>query len=271
MPDQPALNEPRKGNSVSIDRTTLEAKPRENSGKGPARRLRVQGLVPAVVYGRHLKAPSHIAVDPVSIKTAISTPHRFNTLITLKTTGQPDRQVLLRDYQQDPVTRDLLHADFLEVREDEKIKVKIPIHLVGKAAGVLEGGILSQLRREIEAFVLPAAIPDRIDVDVSHLKMAQSIHISDVKLPPGVEVKTTINYTVAVVAVPEKEEVVVVAPTPEAAAAEAAALAAAPAVEGKPGAPGAPPAAEGKAAAPAAVGKKEETKKEDRKKEDRKK
>src|SRR5260370_34514701 len=106
MPDPPALYEPRKGNSVSIDRTTLEAKPRENSGKGPARRWRVQGMVPAVVYGRHLKAPSHIAVDPVSVKTASSTPHRFNTLITLKTTGQPGRQDLLRDYQQDPLSHE---------------------------------------------------------------------------------------------------------------------------------------------------------------------
>ncbi len=263
--------------TMAIDRSTLEGKPREQSGKGFSRRLRASGRIPAVVYGRHSKGATHFSVDPVSIKTALNTPHRLNTLITLKIDGLPERQVLVRDFQVDPVTRDLLHADFLEVREDEKVKVKVPLRLVGRPAGVAEGGILSQLRRELELYALPSAIPEKIEVDVSHLKMAQSIHVNDIKLPPGVEVKTTINYTLAVVAVPEKEEVV--APPPTAEGAVAAEEGAAPAgAEAKPGAgapakPGAPAAAEGKpgAAAPAGkaaapAGKKEEAKKEDKKK-----
>jgi large subunit ribosomal protein L25 len=255
---------------MTIDRSTLEGKPREQSGKGFSRRLRASGRIPAVVYGRHSKGATHFSVDPLSIKTALSTPHRFNTLITLKIDGQPDRQVLVRDFQVDPVSRDLLHADFLEVREDEKVKVKVPLRLVGRAAGVAEGGILSQLRRELELFALPSAIPEQIEVDVSHLKMAQSIHVSDIKLPPGVEVKTTINYTLAVVAVPEKEEVVAPPPTAEAAATEeGAAPAGAEAKPGAPGAPakpGAPAASEAKPGAAAPAGKKEEAKKEDKKK-----
>jgi large subunit ribosomal protein L25 len=262
---------------MTIHRTTLQAKPREGSGKGSARRLRAQGLIPAVVYGRHLGAPAHIAVDPVAIKQAIATPSHLNTLITLKLDGAPqERQVLLKDVQLDPVSRQMVHADFLDVREDERVKVNVPLHLVGKPVGVLEGGILSQSRRQLEVWALPSAIPEKIEVDVSHLKMAQALHINDVKLPPGIDVKTTINFTVAVVAVPEKEEVV--APTPTA---EEGAVAAPgePGAEAKPGAaPGAAPAAgEAKAApgaaaaAPAAkaAGKKEEGKKGER--EDRKK
>jgi large subunit ribosomal protein L25 len=222
-----------------------------------------------VVYGRHSKGATHFSVDPVSIKTALNTPHRLNTLITLKIDGLPERQVLVRDFQVDPVTRDLLHADFLEVREDEKVKVKVPLRLVGRPVGVAEGGILSQLRRELELYALPSAIPEKIEVDVSHLKMAQSIHVNDTKLPPGVEVKTTINYTLAVVAVPEKEEVVAPPPTAEAVAAEEGAAPAG--AEAKPGAgapakPGAPGAAEAKPGAAAPAGKKEEAKKEDKKK-----
>jgi len=255
--------------TMAIARSTLEGQPREQSGKGYSRRLRASGRIPAVVYGRHSKGATHFSVDPLSIKTALSTPHRFNTLITLKIDGQPERQVLVRDFQVDPVSRDLLHADFLEVREDEKVKVKVPLQLVGRPAGVAEGGILSQIRRELELYALPSAIPEKIEVDVSHLKMAQSIHVNDIKLPPGVEVKTTINYTLAVVAVPEKEEVVAPPPTAEAAVAEEGAAPAG--AEAKPGAgapakPGAPGAVEAKPGAAAPAGKKEEPKKEDKKK-----
>ncbi len=255
-------------------RAILPAKPREGAGKGPSRRLRAQGLIPAVVYGPHSKNPRHIAVDPLAIKHAVATPARLNTLIQIKLDGDgaAETLVLLKDVQLDPVSRDMLHADFLEVRENEKVKVKVPLHLVGKPAGVLEGGILSQLRRELEVWTLPTAIPDQIEVDVSHLKMAQALHINDVKLPPGIEVKTHENFTVAVVSVPEKEEVVAPAPTAEGVAA----------VEGAPGdvkaAPGAAPAAgDGGKAAPgaapaaaaakgAAPGKKDDAKGGDKKK-----
>src|SRR5215831_2676959 len=237
---------------MASPRATLQAKPREGAGKGPARRLRAQGLIPAVVYGRHSKTAQQIAVDPLAIKQAVSAPARLNTLIQLKLDGQ-EKLVLLKDFQLDPVSRQMLHADFLEVQEGERVKVNVPIVLVGKPAGVLAGGILSQARRQIEVLALPTAIPDKIEVDVSHLKMAQALHINDVKLPEGIAVRTTVNFTVAVVSVPVKEEVVAPPPTEEAAAAAAEG---APATEGKPAAPGAaPPAADAKAAAPAPAGK----------------
>lgn len=218
---------------MSITRSTLEAKPREGSGKGPARRLRASGFVPAVVYGRHLDKPAHLAIDPKAVKMAINTPHRFNTIISLKVQGGADRQVLLKDYQQDPVTRAILHVDFVEVRENEQVKVNVPVVLIGKAVGTLEGGILNQVRRDIEVYALPNAIPEKIEVDVTNLKIAQALHINEVKLPAGISIKSNVNYTIAVVGVPEKEEVAPVA----AAAVPGAAVAGAPAAAGdaKPG------------------------------------
>ncbi|HUM09919.1 MAG TPA: 50S ribosomal protein L25 [Myxococcaceae bacterium] len=250
---------------MALTRNTLTARVRDGAGKGPARRLRAEGLVPAVVYGRHLETPVHIAVDPIEVKKAIATPHRLNTLLTLKLEGQPERLVLLKDYQQDPVSREMLHADFIDVHENEQIKVNVPLLLVGKPVGVTEGGILSQSRRELEVYAMPAAIPEKIEADVSHLKIAQSLHINEVKLPQGVRVKTQVNYTIAVVSVPEKEEVAPVV-------AAAVPVAGAPAA-GAAGAPGAAPAAgdakaaEGKGgAAPAADAKAGGGKKDEKKK-----
>lgn len=222
---------------MSVARSTLEAQPREGSGKGPARRLRAQGLVPAVVYGRHLDKPAHLAVDPKAVRTAINNPMRFNTLISLKIKGAGDRQVLLKDYQQDPVTRAILHVDFVEVRENEQVKVNVPVVLVGKAIGTAEGGILNQVRRDIEVWALPAAIPEKIEADVTNLKIAQALHINEVKMPAGVSIKSNVNYTIAVVGVPEKEEVAapVAAAAVAGAAAPGAAAAGAPAADAKAG------------------------------------
>jgi len=245
---------------MTTDAHVLTGKPRDGAGKGPARRLRAGGKVPAIVYGRGLEAPAHIAVDPVEVKQAIASPLKFNTLITLRVEGQPDRLVLLKDYQQDPVTREMVHADFLAVRPNEEVKVNVPLVLVGKPEGVVAGGILSQNRREIEVYVLPSAIPAKLEADVSALKIAQSLHIRDVALPPGVRVKTHVNYTVAGVNVPEKEEIPapVVAPAAGVAAPGAAPAAAAPA-EGKAATPA--PGGEAKAPAPAAPAKKDDKKK----------
>ncbi|RKH38299.1 50S ribosomal protein L25/general stress protein Ctc [Corallococcus sp. AB049A] len=223
---------------MATDKSTLEAQARDNSGKGVARRLRASGQVPAVVYGKHLKAPIHISVDPKAMRAAINTPHKLNTLIQLKLAGN-DQQVLLKDYQMDPLTRDILHADFIAVTDKEQVKVNLPVVLTGKAAGVADGGLLTQIRRNLEVWALPGAIPLQIEVDVTNLKIAEAIHVNDVKLPEGVSVKTHVNYTIAVLSAPEAAE----------AAPAAAAAAAAPAAAGK-----AAPAGDAKAA-PAAAAK----------------
>ncbi|MBX7096720.1 MAG: 50S ribosomal protein L25/general stress protein Ctc, partial [Myxococcaceae bacterium] len=209
---------------MSAQTSSLQAKNRDGAGKGFARRVRSEGLVPAVVYGKHLEKPLNIAVDADAVREAIATPKKLNTLITLDVGGKK-HTVLLKDYQQDPLSRELLHADFIDVKENEQVKVKLPVVLVGKAVGVADGGILSQQRREIEVWSLPGAIPEKLEVDVTPLKITQAMHINDVKLPAGITVKTHVNYTIAVVSIPEAEVVA----TPVAAAAAPGAAGAAPA------------------------------------------
>ena len=231
---------------MSMISSKLEAKKREGSGKGFARRTRAQGLIPGVVYGPHLEQPIAIAVDPANVRAAISGPKKLNTVIGLSIDGK-EHMVLLKDYQLDPVTRELLHADFINVRENDQVKVKLPLVLTGKSIGVLEGGILSQMRRELEVWALPSAIPHSIEIDVSPLKIAQAIHINEVKLPEGITVKAHVNFTIAVVTAPEVEKVV-----------EPVVAAVVPGAPAAVGAPGAAPAAgaPGAAAAPAAGGDK---------------
>jgi large subunit ribosomal protein L25 len=212
-----------------MSENVLAAQRRDERGKGPARRLRTKGLIPAVVYGRKGE-PSHLSVDPSLLLEAIDTPQRFNTLLTLEFEGAR-KHVLFKDYQVDPVTRKLLHADFLEVQLDQPVTVEVPVVTVGKAEGQTQGGILSVAAHEIVLEALPAKIPVRIEVDVTSLKIGQSIHVSELKAPEGCKFRYSTDYVVAFVAVPEKEEVV------------APVVAAVPGVEGAPAAPGAAPAA----------------------------
>jgi large subunit ribosomal protein L25 len=225
--------------------STLTAQKRDQAGKGPSHRLRAKGLIPAVCYGPYDK-PLHVAIDPAAIEKAIATPHKFNTVIQLQIDGDT-RTVLFKDFEKDPVDGQILHADFLEVRMDKDVVVNVPVVLTGKPEGVTAGGILQQVARTLPVQCKPSDIPEKIEVDVSGLQIAESLHVSDVKAPAGVKFRIQATQTVAVVNVPEKEEE---APKPAAAAAVPGAEgAAAPAAPGAPGAPGAPAAA---GAAPAA-------------------
>ena len=210
----------------------VNAQRREGKGKGPARRLRQQGLIPAVVYGRK-QEPTHLSVDPAGLLKAIETPHKFNTLLTLKLDGA-EKHVLFKDWAVDPVSRKLEHADFLEVSLEEPVKVDVPVVTTGRSPGQAEGGILSLATHEIVLEALPAKIPVRIEVDITNLKIGQSIHVSQLTPPEGCKFKYSTDYVVAFLAVPEKEEVAapVAAVVAGATPAEGAAAAGAPAAAG---------------------------------------
>jgi large subunit ribosomal protein L25 len=237
----------------------VAAHARPAKGKGPARRLRQDGLIPAVVYGLGAEA-TPVAVDPTAVLKAIATPHKRNTLITLQL-ADGVKQVLFKDYQVDPVSRQLLHADFLEVALDKPVRVRVPVLTTGKAEGVTAGGILSVTAHDVVVEALPNRIPVSIEVDVTPIKMGHSLHVSELKAPAGAKILFSTDYVVAYVAVPEKEEVVAPVAVPGAPAEGAAAAApgtapgAAPAA-GAPAAAGAAPAKPGdaKAAAPAKGG-----------------
>ncbi len=161
----------------------LEAVKRETRGKNEARRLRVAGKIPAVVYGSQgdgqMPEGVAVAVDPKQLLRILHSDSGRNTLISLKVDGSEAR-VMVREYQLDPVTSQLLHADFYRLALDKAITVKVPVLLRGEARGVkLQGGLLEFVTRDIVVECLPTEIPEHIDLDVSELMLNQSVHVRD--------------------------------------------------------------------------------------------
>lgn len=193
----------------------LSAEPREGTGKGVARKLRAKGVIPAVVYGRKRAAQS-ISVKPEDLQKLLRGKSGMNTLIDLSLGGTTST-VLVKGLERDPVRGRYLHADFYEVDLTQRVTVSVPVHLVGKAAGTDFGGILDHPLRELSIECLPREIPERIDVDVTALGVNDSIHVSDLKLAPGLTIKTDGSLAVASVVLPQAEEA-----APAAAAAEGA-------------------------------------------------
>ncbi|MBI5496116.1 MAG: 50S ribosomal protein L25 [Deltaproteobacteria bacterium] len=232
----------------------LQAQARDTKGKGPSRRLRRTGAVPAVVYAAG-KEPANLAVDPRALKKAISGPLGRNTLLSL-TLPAGTRTVLVKDVQHHPVRHDYIHADFIEVDTTKPIRLEVPVTLTGKNKSVGAGAVIEQVTRKLKVKVIPTAIPEKIEVDISELKMGHSIHVADIKLPGGLKVLGDLKATVAALVQVREEKVAEVAVTPEAAAAAAAAAGAAPAAgAAAPAAGAAAPAAGAAAAKPAADAK----------------
>jgi large subunit ribosomal protein L25 len=160
---------------------TLEATRRETIGKGEARRTRQKGLVPAVVYGGEGGGATPISVEPKALLKILHSEAGANTLISLKVDGGGDARVLVKDYQVDPITRQLLHADFYRIAMDRTIEVTVQVVLRGEPKGVkVQGGILEFVRREIEIEVLPGDIPEHVEIDVSELMLHQGVRVRDV-------------------------------------------------------------------------------------------
>ena len=162
---------------------TLEAVKRDGRGKNEANRLRAGGRIPAVVYGSQGdgQAPlgTAIAVDPKQLLRILHSDSGANTLISLKVEGAESR-VMVREYQLDPITHQLLHADFYRLALDKAITVSVPIVLKGEPKGVKQqGGLLDFVTREIQVQCLPTEIPEHIDVDVAELMLNQSIRVRD--------------------------------------------------------------------------------------------
>src|SRR5687767_4901672 len=162
----------------------LDAVKREGRGKNEANRLRASGQIPAVVYGskKEGKPPEGVAlaVDPKAVLRILHSESGANTLINLRVDGSEAR-VMVKEYQLDPVTHQLLHADFYQLAMDKAITVTVPIVLKGEARGVkLQGGIVDFVTRDIEVLCLPTDIPEHIPVDISELMLNQSIRLKDV-------------------------------------------------------------------------------------------
>ncbi|HWB15535.1 MAG TPA: 50S ribosomal protein L25 [Vicinamibacterales bacterium] len=158
----------------------LEAVRRDQFGRNNAGRLRREGRIPAVIYGQASAAES-VAVDPKSLLRILHSQAGANTLIALKLEGGGDLRVLVKEYQLDPVSHGLLHADFYRVAMDKVIRVTIPIHLTGEAKGAkVQGGIVDFVHRELVVECLPGDIPESIAVDVTELMLHDGVRVRDI-------------------------------------------------------------------------------------------
>jgi large subunit ribosomal protein L25 len=227
----------------------LVADPRDGvQGKGASRRLRRAGKVPAILYGGH-QEPRQILLDHQNLLTLLVNEKFFSTILNLKIAGQA-QPAILKDVQRHPAKNQILHMDLQRVLENEKIRMRIPLHFKGGAAapGVkTQGGVVSHLLNEVEVSTLPKDLPEYLEVDLSTMEINEIKRLSDIPLPQGVELVQLLHgRDEAVVSIhhPRAEEVE--APTAEAAAAATPAAGVAPAA-------GAP-------AAGAEAGKKEEAK-----------
>ena len=186
----------------------LTASTRKETGKGFAKRLRKEGMLPAVVYG-HKTDPIHLTLETKQLLSLLGGGKGESSLINLSVDGNggpSEKTVMIKELQINPLTRHCLHVDFFEVSMDEELTLSLPINLTGEAPGVEMGGILQQVRREIEIKCLPSDIPDSISIDVSALNIGDSVHLKDISLPSGIKVMDDEDLTIVTILAPAVEK-----------------------------------------------------------------
>jgi large subunit ribosomal protein L25 len=235
-----------------MDVGKLTVQVRSGTGKGVARKLRTQGLVPGICYGNEIEGALPIVVDPKALKRALDPEKRHNTVITVTVEGPGGRTLtaMLKEYQVHPIRQAVTHVDLVAIDPNKPVNVEVPIVYTGKAAGLVDGGQLHIVMRSISVRCKPADIPVKFELDVSPLKIGDALHVSDVTPPAGVEVVDAASLAVVTVTVPVEEKVEAPAVV-EGAEGAVAAEGAAPAegAEGAAAAPGAAPGAPGAAGA----------------------
>jgi large subunit ribosomal protein L25 len=190
-----------------METVELQVEPRQSKGKGAAREMRRNGKVPGILYGAKRDSIA-VIVDEKDFEKKVGLEGRAQ-IIKLQS-GSPDLSgmlVLVKDTQRHPLSRNLIHADLYEVDVEAKIRVSVQLHPVGKAAGVELGGILQPIRREVEVLCLPMEIPVGIDVDVTDLGIHDTLHVSDLRVPAGVEIPYDTDFAIVTVLPPVVEEV----------------------------------------------------------------
>ena len=164
------------------ERIKLEVQERESRGSAHARRLRRQGFVPGVLYGRG-KPPHAFCVHQRELRRALSGPGGLHAILDVVLEGQAtEHHAILKDYQQDPVRGRVTHIDLHEVRLDQPIQAQVAVHLIGEPRGVTEGGVLSQVTREVRVEALPMEVPEHLELDVSGMAVGDTMRLAD--LPP---------------------------------------------------------------------------------------
>lgn len=189
-----------------MEHVTLKATTRTELGKGPNRRLRTSGQIPSVAYGKGTDAALSLAVDHDALIDVLGSPKGRNSVIRLEVAGAKTYAVMVRDFAVHPISRRLLHADFITVDENAPIEVEVPFVTTGKSKGEAEGGTVLVSSRRLPVRCLPAAIPAQITVDVSGLDMEDGIQVKELAVPAGVEVLLPAERRVVVVKAPRQVE-----------------------------------------------------------------
>jgi large subunit ribosomal protein L25 len=194
------------------ERVRLEVEERESRGTRASRRLRREGMVPGVLYGRG-KPPNAICVPERELRRALTGPAGLHAILDVVLDGQKSaRPSILKDYQQDPLKGRLVHVDLQEVRLDQPIQAQVVVHLVGEPVGVTEGGVLSQVQREINVEALPMEVPEHLELDVTGMAIGDTLRLSDLPTREGVTYLDNPEETVlATVTMPTR----VIEPEPE--------------------------------------------------------
>ena len=183
------------------EKVLVKAEKRTETGKNVNRRLRVQGKVPVVVYGGGSESLAAVA-ELKDLAAILRTDTGVNTVFSLDIEGEGINDVIFQDRQIHPVLGRLVHADLRRFAKGEKIEMTVPIHLIGEAIGLKEeGAVIAQALREIKVLCEPANTPDSIDIDVSGLDADHAIHVSDLKVPAGVEIHEAPETVVASIAI----------------------------------------------------------------------
>ena len=176
----------------------LNVKPRTTRGNNPARALRREGAIPAVLYGP-AKETKALSVSIYDLEQAIKATKTLQLFVTLKIEGGGTHTTMLKELQRHPVSGNFLHADFYEIATDQKVNVMLPVVTVGQSQGVEMGGVLQMIRHEIEAYCVPSAIPEVIEIDVTDLGIGDSVHVEDIDVEGDVELVHDVNFTILTV------------------------------------------------------------------------
>lgn len=179
----------------------LNAESREGTKKGVCRKLRGEGKIPAVLYGRTLD-PKALSVSVKDLEEAIKQTETLDVFLSLDVAGE-NTAVMLKELQQNPMTGEFVHADFYAVEMDRKIIAAVPVVTTGVSKGVDRGGVLQVIRRKLDVSCLPEAVPTTIEIDVTELGMGKSVHVNEVAAPEGVEILADVNFTVVTVLIPK--------------------------------------------------------------------
>ncbi len=186
---------------------TVEGKVREERGKNAARRTRLTGLVPAVLYGGRGNSVA-LSVNAKQVAKILRSESGHNTIFTVQVTGGKEERAMLKDWQVDPVSNNLLHVDLLRIAMDVRMRVRVPVHTFGEAQGVkLQGGIFEMVTREVEIECLPGDIPEEFRIDISALTIGKQLRASDLPVDPQkVKLITDPERVLAHVVTLKKEE-----------------------------------------------------------------